>query len=153
MTWPGAPTIDVHLILRSGEEVLLSQRAVGYGQGWWHLPAGKLEPDESLPAAAVREAAEETGVVIAEGDLRLVHTVHYRHAPGGPDRLGFFFEALTWSGEPANLEPDKCLDLRWFGLSRLPAELLTYPALGLRAYAEDRGGLSLHGWSTDLSQS
>ena len=147
VTSGGPSTVDVHLILRSGDEILLSQRAVGYGSGWWHLPAGKLEPGESLTTAVVREAAEETGVVIAPGVPRLAHTVHYRHAPGGPDRLGFFFEVLDWSGEPTNLEPDKCLELRWFRLDRLPEELLTYPTLGLRAYLDGRDGLTLHGWA------
>ena len=33
----------------------------------WSLPKGKLEPGETLPAAAVRETAEETGVEIRLG--------------------------------------------------------------------------------------
>ncbi len=36
----------------------------------WCLFGGQVEPDESLRAAAVREFAEETGLRIAEADLR-----------------------------------------------------------------------------------
>ena len=36
----------------------------------WTLPKGKLETGESLPACAVREVWEETGVTIRLGVLR-----------------------------------------------------------------------------------
>ena len=36
---------------------------------WWITPGGGVEPGESDPAAAVRELAEETGVVVREDEL------------------------------------------------------------------------------------
>ncbi|WP_053084681.1 NUDIX hydrolase [Streptomyces viridochromogenes] len=42
----------------------------------WDVPSGKGEPRERITATAVRELKEETGVVVAEADLRLVHVVH-----------------------------------------------------------------------------
>ena len=41
----------------------------------WSLPKGKLEPGELLPACAVREIAEETGVQVCLGP-RLGHTTY-----------------------------------------------------------------------------
>lgn len=125
--------VDVHILLIRGDEVLLSLRRSGDGfDHRWHLPSGKLEADESVATAAVREAAEEVGVDIDPAALRLVHVAHVT-APGYDSRLGLFFRVEDWRGEPFNREPDKCYALQWFLLSELPDDLIEYSALGLAA--------------------
>ncbi|MFD6398279.1 NUDIX domain-containing protein [Nocardia sp. NPDC060249] len=125
--------VDVHILLIRGDEVLLSLRRSGDAfDHRWHLPSGKLEADESVATAAVREAAEEVGVDIDPAALRLFHVAHVT-APGRDSRLGLFFRVEAWRGEPVNREPDKCYALRWFPLAELPDELIEYSALGLAA--------------------
>jgi 8-oxo-dGTP pyrophosphatase MutT (NUDIX family) len=139
--------IDVHVLLVRDDQVLLTRRrdANPVFDGRWHLPSGKLDASESVLDAAVREAEEEVGVLVAPEDLRHVHTLHV-NGSGPEPRLGLFFEAKRWSGEPVNGEPEKCSDVRWFGLDALPSGLIEYPAAGLRAYvAGDAFGL--YGWS------
>jgi len=140
------PVVDVHIILRDGDKILLSQRGGSYGYGQWHAPSGKLDPGEPLTGAVVRETYEETGVVVDPARLRLVHTVHHHQGGGAPDRLGFFFEATEWQGEPVNREPDKCLRLQWFTVHDLPADLIAYPAAGLHGYLAGDPGVTMHGW-------
>jgi 8-oxo-dGTP diphosphatase len=141
-----SPVIDVHVILRDGDKILLSQRGGSYGYGQWHAPSGKLESDEPLTAAAVRETYEETGVIVDPDRIGLVHTVHHRQGGGAPDRIGFFFEAKDWEGEPVNREPDKCLQLQWFAIHDLPEDLIPYPAAGLLGYLRHDNGITMHGW-------
>ncbi len=140
--------IDVHVLLVRGDEVLLSKRRGSYGDGLWHLPAGKLEAGESVLAAAVREADEEVGVRIALEDLRFVHAVHAT-GDGVGSRMGFFFEVRKWDGEPVNREPDKCYEIAWFRRDRLPDDMIAYPLAGIQGYF-DGVPLGVLGWPREI---
>ena len=137
--------IDVHVLLVRAGEVLMTRRRGTYGGGMWHLPSGKLDAGESVLAAAAREAHEEVGVTVAPENLRHVHTVHV--AGSGPrPRLGLFFDAQRWHGEPVNREPEKCSAVEWFALDSLPDDVIPYPLAGIRAYL-DGVPFSLLGWA------
>ncbi|MEV8334744.1 NUDIX hydrolase [Streptomyces niveus] len=142
---PAQPVIDTHVLLRDGDKLLLSQRGGPYGYGRWHMPSGKLDRGETLSGGAARELFEETGVEVEPGHLRLVQVVHHRQSEG-VERIGFFFEATDWEGEPVNREPEKCLGLRWFSVYELPDDVIEYPKEGLLGYLEGSGGLVEHGW-------
>ncbi|MBZ2196755.1 NUDIX hydrolase [Occultella gossypii] len=108
----------------TAEEVLLSlRRGTGYmDEHWAHAAAGHVEADESVHAAAVREAREELGVTIAESDLEPLCAMHRTHGNGRPidERVDFFFACRTWSGDPSLMEADKAAELAWFPLNALP---------------------------------
>ncbi|MEU2989457.1 phosphotransferase [Streptomyces griseoincarnatus] len=131
--------VDVHLILRretaDGPQVLLSRRAGPvYAAGLWHLPSGHLDgPHEDVVTALVREAVEETGVVIDPADVRAAVTVHHR-SPGGASRTGHFFEVRRWRGEPRIAKPDVCAAMDWAPLGALPTGMVAYCRAGLDAY-------------------
>ncbi|WP_019632196.1 NUDIX hydrolase [Actinomadura atramentaria] len=134
MTAPYTTFADALVILVRGGEVLLAQRSgTGYADGMWNLPSGKLDEGETIGHAAIREAREEVGVRVAEADLDFVHLIHYRNRLGDA-RLGVFFAARRWIGEPYNAEPHKCSQVGWFPLDRLPAETYRYTAEGLAAF-------------------
>lgn len=50
-------------------DVVLIRRGIEPGYGTWAQPGGFLEVDETLGEAAVRETLEETGFVVAPGEL------------------------------------------------------------------------------------
>ncbi|KOG47227.1 NUDIX hydrolase [Streptomyces virginiae] len=135
--------VDVHLVLRrdggSGPEVLLSRRAGPvYAAGMWHLPSGHLEPGEDMVEGVIREAREETGVVIAAADVAAAVTVHHRPPRGAGSRIGVLFEVRRWSGAPRVMEPDRCDGMGWYPLDGLPDPMVAYCRAGLDAY---RAGL------------
>jgi 8-oxo-dGTP diphosphatase len=143
---PDRHLVDVHVLLLRGHEVLLAKRRDRRPEfdGRWHLPSGKLDAGESVATAAAREAAEEVGTLIDPTDLHLVHTIHV--CGSGPEpRLGLFFTAHRWAGEPRNREPDKCSAVGWFDLDNLPDDIIEYPAAGINAYCHDVP-FSLLGW-------
>lgn len=140
------PVIDTHVILRDGDKLLFSQRGGPYGNGQWHMPSGKLDRAEPLTIGAARELLEETGVQVDPNHLRLAHVVHHRQNDE-MERIGFFFEATEWSGEPVNREPEKCLGLEWFSVHDLPKDIIAYPKEGLLGYLHEQDGLTEHGWT------
>jgi 8-oxo-dGTP diphosphatase len=131
------------LLLRgdgTGREVLLQLRqGTGYRDGHWAAAAaGHIEADESAPAAACREAAEEVGVRIDPADLEPLTAMHRTHADHDPinERVDFFFCCRRWAGDPLLLEAAKAADLRWFPLAELPEPVVPherYVLDGLRA--------------------
>jgi 8-oxo-dGTP pyrophosphatase MutT (NUDIX family)/phosphohistidine phosphatase SixA len=85
----------------------------------WSYPKGKLEPDETLPFAAAREVAEETGQRARLGPV--LGDVHYRVPEG--DKLVRYWAAEACGGDfvPGN-ETD---ELRWVDVPDA-AEMLSY---------------------------
>jgi 8-oxo-dGTP diphosphatase len=135
---------DVHLLLINPMgEVLFGQRQdASFRDGAWNLPSGHLEAGESVMAALIREARKAIGVVIDEYEATFCHVMH-NSSDGG--RLAFFFAVPRWTGEPTNLEPDKCSDLRWFPLSALPYDLIPYSRTALEWIAVNHY-FSTYGW-------
>jgi 8-oxo-dGTP diphosphatase len=136
---------SVYLLFRRDEEILLLRRFnTGYEDGNYGLVAGHLDAGESLRHATVREAYEESGVVIKEEDLILRTTMHRKQ---DDERVDFFFEPTNWSGEITNMEPGKCDDLSWFRINDLPENIIPYIRQAIEC--ADRGIIySEFGWNT-----
>ncbi|KOV49387.1 DNA mismatch repair protein MutT [Streptomyces sp. AS58] len=117
--------------------------AIGYGR--WRMPSGRLDRGETLPARAVRELHEETGITVDPTDLRLAYVVHHRQ-DGEVERIDFFFEAEEWEGEPVNQESDRYMALTWFTVHELPHDIIEYPREGLLGYLNSTGPLAAHNW-------
>lgn len=69
------PKIVVGSVVRSGNEILLCKRAIEPRKGYWTLPAGYLEQNETPEAGACREAFEEACATIKLSTLLAVYSV------------------------------------------------------------------------------
>jgi 8-oxo-dGTP diphosphatase len=89
--------VDVYVLLRrpDGTILLLERSGTGYADGQLRPPSRHLEAGESVVQGAIREAREETGVLVDPADLAFSHVVHHR-SPEGQPRTGFFFTAVLW---------------------------------------------------------
>ncbi len=142
---PYTSFVDGLLLLTRDDHVLLAQRAnTGYADGQWNLPSGKLEADEDLITAVIRETHEEIGLDLNRDDLDMVTTVHYRN-PEGNARVGFFFHARHWHGQPHNAEPHKCAQLTWYPVDNLPTNTVPYTRAGIELFKRGEP-FGLQGW-------
>ncbi|MFD5552683.1 NUDIX domain-containing protein [Streptomyces sp. NPDC127068] len=134
MPHPRRPVNDVMLILERGDTLLLAERQnTGYADGLLNLPSGKVEHDEDVYDAIIREAAEEIGVRVRREALRLVHVMYFRN-PEGQTRVGWFFATGEWDGEPVNAEPHTCAGIAWHHRDQLPHDTVRYNSLGIGHY-------------------
>ena len=98
--------VDAYMLLERDGKLLMLRRAPGaaYAAGLLCPPSGHVDEGETVCEAAIREAAEETGVRLTPDEVRCVTVVHHR-GPGGQARIGWFFAAgPDWEGERANRE-------------------------------------------------
>jgi len=69
------PKIVVGSVVADDGRVLLCRRAIDPRRGFWTLPAGYLEHDETLEEGAAREAWEEAAARIAIDGILAVFTI------------------------------------------------------------------------------
>ena len=115
---PPRPGVGV-LILRQGK-LLLGRRRGSHGAGSWAPPGGHIEEGERPEETARREVLEETGLMIEDPRLGPITEDRF---PEGKEYLTTFVVAEAPTGEPRNLEPDKCDGWEWFDWDALPAPL------------------------------
>ncbi|WP_247692976.1 NUDIX domain-containing protein [Streptomyces sp. RM99] len=125
--------IGVHLYLeRPDGTVLLGLRHPdsAFAPSTWHVLAGHCEQENAIDCL-IREAREEAGLRIERRDVELVHVVHHIGQPRNPPRMGLFFRARTWGGEPVLCEPDKCTQWKFWDPAALPDDLVPYTRLAI----------------------
>lgn len=116
-----------YLVLFQGSKILLLRRyQTGYHDGEYSFIAGHVEGDESFREAIRREAQEEAGITVAIENLELIHAIHRSRIGNDGERIDLFFTAKQWQGEIKNMEPEKCDDLSWFDLNKLPDNIIPY---------------------------
>ncbi|GKS69231.1 ADP-ribose pyrophosphatase YjhB, NUDIX family [Nitrosomonas sp. PY1] len=71
------PKVVVGCIPEWEDKVLLCRRAIEPRLGWWTLPAGFMENNETLEQAAARETLEEANARVEIGDLYAVYSLPY----------------------------------------------------------------------------
>ena len=87
----------------------------------WSFPKGKLDPRETLEAAALREVREETGMACRL--LRFIGHTEYVDRKGRPKAVAYWIMAAEAGFFTPNEEVD---ELRWLTLEAA-ARILSYP--------------------------
>ena len=115
--------IAVHVFfVRSGCVLLVQRQNTGFEDGNYGLPAGHLEPGESVTHAAIRECREEVGIELEPSDLLAIGVTHYTSPTG--DGVDFFFRATRWRGVPTACA--ECSAVKWYRLDALPSNTISF---------------------------
>ncbi|MET8102418.1 NUDIX domain-containing protein [Streptomyces sp. NPDC005236] len=141
--------IGIHLYLeRPDGTVLLGLRHPNstFAPSTWHVLAGHCEQENAI-TCLIREAREEAGLHIERQDVELVHVIHHIDKAENRPRMGLFFRARAWRGEPELREPDKCTQWRFWDPAALPDDLVPYTRVAI-AKIQNGEVYSETGWPT-----
>ncbi|MEE4024220.1 NUDIX hydrolase [Gordonia sp. PKS22-38] len=108
------------IVWDTADRLLLVERGRPPQAGRWTVPGGKVEPGESLPAAAAREVLEETGLHVQVGVEAWVVDI-----PGDDDVV---FEVHDFVAEVRSgtlRAGDDAADARWVPVAELQRLPLT----------------------------
>jgi mutator protein MutT len=112
-----AAKICTLVFLLEGDNILLAMKKRGFGSGRWNGVGGKIEPNETIEQAMIRETQEEIGVTPL-----VFHPAAYLEflfPDGMADMLVNTFLCTKWEGEPIETEE---MAPRWFNVSDIPYE-------------------------------
>ena len=107
------------VVVRDGRLLMVEEEV--RGQHVLNQPAGHLEPEESLQAAALRETREETGWTV---ELQHFIGAYQWQAPDGRHFLRFAFAATAISHDPSQPLDTGIIGCQWL----TPSELQTQSA-------------------------
>lgn len=112
--------------------ILLCRRAIEPRRGYWTVPAGFMENQETLQEAAARECYEEALARVEIGSLLTV--VHVLHA----EQVHMFYRARLPLAE-FGAGPES-LEVQLFEVADIPWHAIAFPSttFTLRRYLEDR---------------
>jgi ADP-ribose pyrophosphatase YjhB (NUDIX family) len=140
--YPESPLIGVGAVIVKDDRVLLIRRGQAPLLGEWSLPGGVLECGETLREATVREAREETGLVVETSEMLGVYERVIRAEDG---RVRYHYVLIDFLCRPASGDlkaGSDAADVRWFTREELPALKLAFDAndVVLKGLARSVGG-------------
>jgi len=132
------PSVNV-VVTNDAGDVLLIRRT---DNGNWALPGGAMDLGESLPQAAIRETAEETGITCEITGLSGIytdpgHVILYTSNGEVRQEFSVVFLARAAGGQPT--PSSESSEVRWVPVADVGAyQMDRSMALRLRHYAEHR---------------
>lgn len=118
--FPELPLVGVGAVIIENARVLLVKRAHPPLEAQWSIPGGVLEVGEMVREAAIREAREETGLIVEAGDLLGVYDRVLRNAE---QRVQYHYVLIDFLCRPAGGElqaADDATEVRWYTCEELP---------------------------------
>jgi len=102
-------------VVHQGDKVLLGMKKRGFGMGRWNGFGGKVEPGETIAAAARRETREEAGIELT--DLEPVGRLDFEFKGKEGVIEVNVFRSTDFTGTPVEGEEMKP---QWFARDALP---------------------------------
>ncbi|MFZ2072198.1 MAG: NUDIX domain-containing protein [Minisyncoccia bacterium] len=112
--------IGVNPLITKKSKLLLGRRKDVFGDNTWGLPGGHLEFNETIEKCAERELLEETNM---KCKTFFINNIVSQFQKNGKYYLQIGVETKNVKGEPKNMEPHKCHELKWFDFNKLPKNI------------------------------
>ena len=113
------PKVAVGTIITAGDgRLVLVRRAIEPGYGLWVFPGGYVDRGEHVVDAAVREAREESGLIVRIDGLVNIYSY------AGTTPIIIVYSGTAIGGELCT--DDECLEARLFGAQEIPWDALAF---------------------------
>ena len=103
-------------IIKEGNKILLGMKKTGFGSGKYNGFGGKVEENETVEQAAIRELQEESGITTNNVKKHAELTFKFPHKEEW-NQIVHVFIAQDWSGTP--IETDE-MSPEWFDMDKIP---------------------------------
>ncbi len=109
--------VSIDAVIIKDNKILLIKRGINPFQGYWALPGGYVEWNESTEETVAREVSEELGLTVDSCKLIGVYSSPNRH----PKQVINIAYQVTTSGNPK--AGDDAKEYKWFPMNNMPDEL------------------------------
>ena len=109
--------IETVTLIYQHPRVLLGMKKKRFGLGKYNGFGGRVEDEETLEQAAVRETVEESGITVL--DPKKVGEILFHFQTDEQDHLVHFFRAEKFNG---NLRESDEMKPEWFDVDKIPYE-------------------------------
>jgi 8-oxo-dGTP diphosphatase len=131
--------VACYMVIEEDNKILLQKRAnSGYFDGYYSIPGGHLEEKERCIDCIIREVKEEIDVNVYTNDIKLIYTLGTME---DSDYICLFFTTNKYDGKIRIMENDKCSELAFFDLDKLPNNLVPE----LKTFLKDRKNGLIYG--------
>jgi len=120
---------------KNGKILLLKQ--TNKNGGSHTMIGGKIDADEMAVTALIRECYEETGIVLMEKKVKLIHVAN-RARKMSNNELILVFRAKKWKGVPEPKETKKFKDVVWLDPGDLPKSTLPFVRHLIKQYLKGK---------------
>lgn len=110
------------LAVNDNNQVLLIQRKRDPQAGWWALPGGYLDWNETLAECAQRELVEETNLKVQATTLLGVYDSPERDQDGRQN-VDHCFVGLVVDPHLLTINPEEVITANWFSFAQLPGKI------------------------------
>ncbi len=109
--------VSAATVLRRDDTVLMVKATY---KDYWTFPGGVVDEGESPFAAAVRETAEEVGVVLDPQTVQFMSCIYIPERHGFLDRVHFFFQAMELPGDvELALQASEIAEAEWVPITEI----------------------------------
>jgi mutator protein MutT len=116
-------TYALGILQKNNVLLFLLRKNTPFFSNHYGLIGGKVEDDESITDALIREIYEEIGITITKEDTHFTHCLSFKNEQDKAI-LALVFTINNWTGDITNKEPDKCAELAWFPSNNLPKNII-----------------------------
>jgi 8-oxo-dGTP diphosphatase len=116
-------TYTLGILQKNNDLLFLLRKNTPFFSDHYGLIGGKVEDNESITHALIREIYEEINITVTQDNMQFAHSLSFKNEQNKAI-LALVFRINDWIGEIENKEPNKCAELGWFTLDNLPQNII-----------------------------